>query len=147
LFYKDTIKCFSQITRNRRRENLAKASSKKSANSFLAKKSAKLPELSRPSSRPRLVFNTQRTPNYVVFSFRLGKGVFSQDFISFWQCCGSESGSGSTGSTCFWASWILLSSCKKSKKNLDSYFFVTLFDFLSLKKDVNVPSKSNKQKQ
>jgi hypothetical protein len=50
--------------------------------------------------------------------------------------------------TCFWASririlssevWIririgiLLSSCKNSKKNLDSYYFVTLFDFLSLK--------------
>ncbi len=26
---------------------------------------------------------------------------------------------------------ILLSSCKNSKKNLDSYYFVTLFDFLS----------------
>jgi hypothetical protein len=25
--------------------------------------------------------------------------------------------------------WILLSSCKNSKKNLDSYNFVTLFDF------------------
>jgi hypothetical protein len=32
------------------------------------------------------------------------------------------------------------------KKNLDSYCFVTLLDFLSLKNDVNVPSKSNKQK-
>jgi hypothetical protein len=32
-------------------------------------------------------------------------------------------------------------------KNLDSYYFVTLFDFLSLKNDVNVPSKSNKQKK
>ncbi len=54
------------------------------------------------------------------------------------QCCGS-------GSACFWASWIqiLLSSCKNSKKTLDSYYFVTLFDFLSLKNDVNVPSKSN----
>jgi hypothetical protein len=29
---------------------------------------------------------------------------------------------------------------------LDSYYFVTLFDFLSLKNDVNIPSKSNKQK-
>jgi hypothetical protein len=37
------------------------------------------------------------------------------------------------------------SSCKNSKKNLDSYNFVTLYDFLSLKNDVNVPSKSNKQ--
>ncbi len=34
------------------------------------------------------------------------------------------------------------------KKNLDSYYFVTLFDFLSLKNDVNVASKSgNKQKK
>ncbi len=66
----------------------------------------------------------------------------------------------STGSTCFWASririhqsdewiririllWIriLLSSCKISKKNLDSYYFVALFDFLSLKNYVNVPLK------
>jgi hypothetical protein len=41
------------------------------------------------------------------------------------------------------------SSCKNSKKNLDSYYLVTLFDFLSLKNDVNVasPSKSNKQKK
>jgi hypothetical protein len=35
---------------------------------------------------------------------------------------------------------------KNSKKNLDSYCFVTLLDFLSLKNDVNVPSKSNKKK-
>jgi hypothetical protein len=42
---------------------------------------------------------------------------------------------------------ILLSSCKNSKKNHDSYFFVTLFDFLSLKNDVNLASKSNKQKK
>jgi hypothetical protein len=38
---------------------------------------------------------------------------------------------GSVGSVCFWVSWIrirsLLSSCKNSKKNLDSYCFVTLF--------------------
>ncbi len=37
-------------------------------------------------------------------------------------------------------------SCKNSEKNLDSYYFVTLFDFLSLKNDVNLISKSNKQK-
>jgi hypothetical protein len=43
--------------------------------------------------------------------------------------------------------WILLSLSKDSKKNLDSYRFVTsLYDFLSLKNDVNVPSKSIKQK-
>jgi hypothetical protein len=35
-----------------------------------------------------------------------------------------------------------LSSSKNSKKNLDSYCFVTSLDFLSLKNDVNVPSKS-----
>jgi hypothetical protein len=64
------------------------------------------------------------------------------------QCCGSGSESGSTGSTCFWVSRIriLLSSLKNNKKNLDSHYFVTLFYFLSLKNDVNVPSKSNKQK-
>ncbi len=39
------------------------------------------------------------------------------------------------------------SSCKNNKKNLESYYFVTLFDFLSLKNNVNVPSKSNKQKK
>jgi len=39
-----------------------------------------------------------------------------------------------------------LSSSKNSKKNLDSYCFVTFFCLLTLKNDVNVPSKSNKQK-
>ena len=42
---------------------------------------------------------------------------------------------------------ILLSSFKNSKKNLDSYYFVTLFEFLSLKNYVNVASKSHKQKK
>ena len=42
---------------------------------------------------------------------------------------------------------ILLSSCKNSKKNLDSFYFVTLFDFLSVKNDVNVPSKINMNKK
>jgi hypothetical protein len=38
--------------------------------------------------------------------------------------------------------------CKNGKKNLDSYYFVTLFDFISLKNGVNVASKSkNKQKK
>jgi hypothetical protein len=36
---------------------------------------------------------------------------------------------------------------QNSKKNLDFYYFVTLFDFLPLKNDINVPSKSNKQKK
>ncbi len=86
--------------------------------------------------------------------------------VIFKQCCGS--GSTGSGSTCFWASriririhwsevwiririllWIriLLSSCKNSKKNIDSYYFVTVFDFLSLKNDVNVAWKCNKQKK
>jgi hypothetical protein len=41
----------------------------------------------------------------------------------------------------------LLSGCKNNKKNLESYYFVTLFDFLSLKNNVKVPSKCNKQKK
>jgi len=40
-----------------------------------------------------------------------------------------------------------LSSSKNSKKNLDSYYFVTLFEFLSLKNDVNLASKSHNQKK
>jgi hypothetical protein len=35
---------------------------------------------------------------------------------------------------------------QNSKKNLGPYYFVTLFDFSSSKNDVNIPSKSNKQK-
>ncbi len=50
------------------------------------------------------------------------------------QRYGSGSGSGS-------------GSCKNSNKYLDFYYFVNLFDFLSLKNVVNVPSKSNKQKK
>jgi hypothetical protein len=40
--------------------------------------------------------------------------------------------------------FIIVQKYKNSKKNLDSYYVVTLFDFLSLKNDVNVASKSNK---
>jgi hypothetical protein len=40
----------------------------------------------------------------------------------------------------------LLPSSKSSKKNLDSYCFVAFYNFLSLINDVNVPSKSNMQK-
>jgi hypothetical protein len=42
--------------------------------------------------------------------------------IYIFLCCGSGAGS---GSACFWASWILLLSNKNSKKNLNSYSFVT----------------------
>jgi hypothetical protein len=38
------------------------------------------------------------------------------------------------------------SSSKNSKKNIDSYCFLTFYDFLTLK-NVNVPSKSYKQKK
>ncbi len=31
---------------------------------------------------------------------------------------------------------------QKYKKNFESYYFVTLFDFLSVKNNVNIPSKS-----
>jgi hypothetical protein len=41
---------------------------------------------------------------------------------------------------------ILLSSSKNSKKNLDSYSFLTSLEFLSLTNDVNVPSKSISRK-
>jgi hypothetical protein len=41
---------------------------------------------------------------------------------------------------------IFLSSSKNSKQTLDSYCFVTSFGLLILKNDVNVPSKSKKQK-
>ncbi len=74
------------------------------------------------------------------------------------RCCGSEFGF--VGSVSFWGLdpdpdplvrgtvWIriLLSASKNSKKNLDSYCFVTLFLYCSFKNDVNLPSKSNKQK-
>ncbi len=39
---------------------------------------------------------------------------------------------------------IIMQNCKK---NLDASYLVTLFDFLYLKNDVNVASKSNKQKK
>jgi hypothetical protein len=49
---------------------------------------------------------------------------FSPTFISLKQCCRS-------GPVYFWASWIririLLSSSKNSKKNIDSYCFVSSF--------------------
>ncbi len=42
---------------------------------------------------------------------------------------------------------ILLSSNKNSEKNIDSYCFVTFYDFLSLKSDVNVASKRKQKNQ
>ncbi len=61
------------------------------------------------------------------------------------RCCRSGSES---GSTFFWASWILLSPSKKSKKNLDSYCFVNSFWLFIFENDVQVvPSKINKQKK
>ncbi len=65
-----------------------------------------------------------------------------------WRGSGSESGS--TRSTCFWASWIririLLSFSKNSKKTLISTVLWLLFDFWPLENDVKVPSKCNMQK-
>jgi hypothetical protein len=42
---------------------------------------------------------------------------------------------------------VLLSSSKNSKKNIDSYCFVTSTTFFILKNDLNIPSKSNKKKK
>jgi hypothetical protein len=67
-------------------------------------------------------------------------------YTSVGQWSGSEFGSGSTRSTCFWASRILLSSSKIERKNLDFFCFVTSFGLFIFENDVNVPSKSNKQK-
>jgi hypothetical protein len=64
------------------------------------------------------------------------------------QYCGS--GSGSSGSTCFWASWILLSpSKKKVRKILASYCFVTSFWLFIFENNVHVlvPSKSTISKK
>jgi hypothetical protein len=52
------------------------------------------------------------------------------------------SGSGSNSQRYGSGSGSFYHHAKNSKKNLDSYYFVTLFDFLSLKNNVNVPSKS-----
>jgi hypothetical protein len=61
------------------------------------------------------------------------------------QFCGSES----VGSVCFWASRIriLPSVGKKVRKTLIYNIFGLLLDFLSLKTDVNVPSKCKRQKK
>jgi hypothetical protein len=58
-----------------------------------------------------------------------GSGSTSQRYGS-----GSDSGSGS-------------GSFYHSKKNLDSSYFVTLFEFFFFENDVNVASKSHKQKK
>ncbi len=101
----------------------------------------------------------QRSGEHNLASEKIQKGNDQLEYqiriIRLKQCCGSGS-----GSPCFWASqirihpsevWIririLLSTCKNRKKNLNSYYFVTLFDLLSLKNDVNVPSKGDKQKK
>ncbi len=55
-------------------------------------------------------------------------------------------GSGSGSNSQKYGSGSFYPQAKIGKKNLDSYCFVLLFDFLSVKKDVNVPKNSNKQK-
>ncbi len=75
------------------------------------------------------------------------------------QRCGSGSPSGSVGSICFWASRIRIRiinqrygsgsfyhHAKIVRKTLIPTVLWLLNDLLSLKNDVNVPSKSNKQK-
>ncbi len=102
------------------------------------------------------IFTTSKQKaGYVEFVFTKGKN--HSGFVEASQCCGS----GSTRSTCFWASWIrirfyqsevwtriqiLLSTSKKRKKNLDSFCFVTSFWLFIFENDGHVPSKSNKQK-
>jgi hypothetical protein len=64
-----------------------------------------------------------------------GSGSTSQRYGSgSGSCSGSRSGS-------------FYHHAKIVKKNLDSSYFVTLFEFLFLKNDVNVASKSHKQKK
>ncbi len=66
-----------------------------------------------------------------------------------------QTASGYVGSVCFWASWIrnllvwiwIWINKKKWKKPHDFYCPATSYDFLSLKNDVNVPSKRNRHKK
>ncbi len=60
---------------------------------------------------------------------------------------GSTSQRNGSGSGSCSGSWSFYHHAKIVRKNLDSYYFVTSFDFLSMKNDVNVASKSNKQKK
>ncbi len=64
-------------------------------------------------------------------------------FIFCTQCCGSGS-----ISLCFWASWIriLLSQQRYGSFYHQAKNSLPLFDLISLKNNVNVPSKRNKQK-
>ncbi len=72
----------------------------------------------------------------------------SGQFISQKSLCSLEISVPDTGSTSQrYGSGSFYHHEKKNKKNLESYYFVTLFDFLSLKNNVNVPSKSNKHKK
>ncbi len=67
-----------------------------------------------------------------------------QRVFCFHQCCGS------VGSVCFGASWIRIRNFYHQSQIVMKIFLPSvlwlLFDFLSLNYDVNVPSKSNKQK-
>ncbi len=76
--YYDTMKYYSQNTRNQWRENLAKLQVKKNnAKSFLAKNP--------PNCRSSVKQQKATKLCSVVFSFLLGKGLLSQDFIRFWK--------------------------------------------------------------
>ncbi len=91
-----------------------------------------------PVQIPRLVFTFYACFMHVLLALR----------ETYNQCCGS-------GSVCFWASRIrhyfvririLPSISQNSTKNLDFYHFVISFYFLSMKTDVNAPSKRYKHK-
>ncbi len=60
-------------------------------------------------------------PYYVLYLENSSEGSLKHTLH---QCSGSgsKSGSGSTGTTCFWASRMLLSASKNSRKNLDFIF-------------------------
>jgi hypothetical protein len=66
--------------------------------------------------------------------------------LPFDQCCGSGSESGSGSISQRYGSGSFYHHANIVRKTLIPANFVTLFDFLSLKNDVNVPPKSNKQK-
>jgi hypothetical protein len=96
---------------------------------------------------------------YGVVSWAYGYfGELSQGYETFCLYFEQCSGSGSVGSVSFWTSriqihlsevriWIFNHQAKIVSKTLISTLFVTFFmTFLSLKNDVNVPSKEITQK-
>jgi hypothetical protein len=98
--------------------------------------SSRIPAEARSSRIPAEARSSRVPPEAIASQFRDMASAIEEEAGPPRQCCGS----GSTGSTCFWASWIririhlseiwiriLLSLSKFSKKNLDLYSFVTSF--------------------